>query len=112
MTETQMAIIEIYKKQIADLEKEYYSAKENQTIIEGSQAEVYQRVGQNLMAEKEFQDEKRFLENAIADIVGVSDSVTAFLDANKKPLEYSKFDVDAESARVDSSLNPLGGKAL
>lgn len=112
MTETQMAIVEMYKKQIADLETEYYTAKENQAAIRGSQADVYQRVGQNLMAEKEFQDKKMFLENAIADIVGVSDGVTAFLDTNKKPLEHSKFDVDAGRAKIDTSMNPLGGKEL
>ena len=112
MTETEKAIVEQYKKQIADLEKEYYTAKENQQPIRGNQASIYQQVGQNLMADKEFHDKKMFLENAIADIVGVSDSVTTFLDNSKKPLEHSKFDVDAGSVKVDTSLNPFGGKEL
>lgn len=112
MTEADKAIVEIYKKQIADLEKEYYTAKQNQPEITGSQADVFQKVGQNLLAEKEFHDKKMQLENAIADIVGVSDGVTAFLDKTQKPLEVSKLDVDAGKAKIDNSLNPLGGKTL
>ena len=112
MTEADKAIIEIYKKQIADLEKEYYTAKQNQGEITGNQADVFQQVGQNMLAEKEFHDKKMQLENAIADIVGVSEGVTAFLDKTKKPLEFSKFDVDAGKEKIDNSLNPFVGKAL
>lgn len=112
MTEADKAIIEIYKKKIADLEKEHQSAKENQPEITGSQADVFRQVGANLLAEKEFERKRMQLENAISEIVGVSAGVTAFLDKTKKPLEVSKLDVDTGKEKADNSLNPLGGKAL
>lgn len=112
MTEADKAMVDIYNKMIADLENEYFTAKQNQGEITGNQAEVYQKVGQNMLAEKEFYDKKRKLEELRDDVIGVSDGVKSFLDTNKKPFEISKLDVDEGRVKIDNSLNPLGGKAL
>lgn len=109
MTEADKAMVGVYNKMIEDLENEYFTAKQNQEQITGSQNEVYQKVGQNILAENKFYEKKRELERLRDEAIGVSSGVEAFL--NSKP-EASKFDVDAGEVKIDDSLNRLGGKAL
>lgn len=109
MTEADKAMVGVYNKMIEDLENEYFTAKQNQEQITGSQNEVYQKVGQNILAENKFYEKKRELERLRDEAIGVSSGVEAFL--NNKP-ETSKFDVDAGKVKIDDSLNRLGGKAL
>lgn len=112
MTEADRAMVDIYNKMINDLDNEFQSARENQAAISGNQRDVFQRVGENILAERRYQEQRDNLVKLRDDIVGVSPVVEAFLDKTKNPLEVSKFDVDAGKVKVDTSMNPLGGKEV
>lgn len=109
MTEEQKQVVALYDKQIKELENEYFQKKENQGAITGTQADVYQKVGENLMAENDFHRKKMELEYQRDEIIGVSAGVEAFL--NNKPT-LSKFDVDSKAVKIDNSLNPFSGKQI
>lgn len=112
MTESDKAMVDIYDKMISDLDNEFQSARESQEKLVGSQSEVFQRVGENMLAARKYQQQRDNLVKLRDDIVGVSPVVEAFLDKTKNPLEVSKFDVDAGKVKVDTSMNPLGGKEV
>lgn len=105
-------VIEYYNKQIEDLDNEFQTFKESQTEIGGNQSQIFQRVGENMLAERKYQEQRDNLVRLRDDIVGVSPAIEAFLDKTKKPLEFSKFDVDSGKAKIDTSMNPLGGKEV
>lgn len=109
MTEADKAMVDIYNKMINDLDNEFQSAMESQEKIAGNQKEVFQRVGENMLAEKKYQEQRSNIVKLRDDIIGVSPAVEAFLH-KKEPV--SKFDVDAGKAKIDTSMNPLGGKEL
>lgn len=109
MTEVQKEVIQIFEKQIADLKKEHDTNYNNQPEITGNRAEIYQKIGENMMKEREYLRQIKQLEDAIADIIGVSPAVAAYIE--KPPVE-SKFEVDAGTAKIDNSLNPMEGKSL
>lgn len=112
MTEADKAMVDIYNKMINDLDNEFQSARENQAAISGNQRDVFQRVGENMLDERKYQEQRDNLVRLRDDIVGVSPAIEAFLDKTKKPLEFSKFDVDSGKAKIDTSMNPLGGKEV
>lgn len=111
MTEADKAMIDVYNKMINDLDNEFQSARENQEKLVGNQRDVFQGVGENMLAARKYQQQRDNLVKLRDDIIGVSPAVAAFLDKTKKP-PVSKFDVDAGTVKVDTSMNPLGGKEV
>ena len=100
--------IEYYNTQIAKLDKEFQEMAQ-ESITGVNQAEIHNKVGANILAEKKYFDQRRYWENKIDELTEVDPSVKAFLEQTQEP---SKFDVDSGKTTIDNSLNELEGKAL
>lgn len=110
MTEQEQAEVMAIEEEIKNLDAEFESWQENRGDVPGNQSEIYQRVGENIVKDAQYRQRRHELLQRKAEIEGVSDGVKAYLDSkkNKSQLEISKLD----NAKVDNSLNPLGGKSL
>ena len=110
MTEQEQAEVMAIEAEIKNLDAEFESWQENRGDVPGNQSEIYQRVGENIVKDAQYRQRRHELLQRKAEIEGVSDGVKAYLDSkkNKSQLEISKLD----NAKVDNSLNPLGGKSL
>lgn len=95
------AIFELDKAQVEKLESK------NTT---GNKAAIYGTVAQNMVDTRNYEIERQRLVKLRDDTLGVSQSVTDFL--NSKPQFASKLDVQEGRAEIDDSLEPLGGKAI
>lgn len=111
--EKQIRISEI-DNEINALDAEFKEWQTSRGNVAGNNAEVYQRVGANMLKEIEYQKKRQCLEKERQDLSPVSDAVTAYLESVKKPGQFSqsKLDVQQGKANIDNSLNPLGGKAV
>lgn len=114
MTEEQKIALECIEAEIKALDTEYQEWRSQRIAPMGTQTQTFQYVGENAMKEREYLNKRQMYERTKADIVGVSDSVKAYLEGQKtkSPLEYSKFDVDAGAVKVDNTLNTFVGKEL
>ena len=110
MTEQEKAVVGAIEQEIKALDAEFEAAQVGRGNIEGCQSDVYQRVGENIVREAQYQQKRHELLMRKAEIEGVSDGVRAFLEGKKakSQLEYSKLD----GIKQDDSLNPLGGKPV
>ena len=110
MTDKEQAEVMAIEAEIKNLDAEFESWQENRGDVPGNQSEIYQRVGENIVKDAQYRQRRHELLQRKAEIEGVSDGVKAYLDSkkNKSQLEISKLD----NAKVDNSLNPLGGKSL
>lgn len=92
------------------LDAEFESWQENRGDVPGNQSEIYQRVGENIVKDAQYRQRRHELLQRKAEIEGVGDGVKAYLESKKtkSQFEISKLD----NAKVDNSLNPLGGKSL
>ena len=99
MTEQEQAEVMAIEAEIKNLDAEFESWQENRGDVSGSQKDVFQ-----------YRQKRQELLQRKAEIEGVGDGVKAYLESkkNKSQLEISKLD----NAKVDNSLNPLGGKSL
>ena len=92
------------------LDAEFEAWQENRGDVSGNQRDVYQRVGENIVKDAQYRQKRQELLQRKAEIEGVGDGVKAYLESKKtkSQFEISKLD----NAKVDNSLNPLGGKSL
>ena len=111
MTEQEQAEVEAIEAEIKNLDAEFESWQENRGDVHGNQSEIYQRVGENIVKDAQYRQRRHELLQRKAEIEGVSDGVKAYIESKKtkSKLQYSKLDAPA---KVDNSLNPLGGKSL
>ena len=115
---THELIIQYYERQIAELDRDYLSEMECRqkpsATVGKNQKELFQMVGENALFTNKYHSRREQLVRALDEIIGVSPAVQEYLDAkkSKKPIEYSKFDVDAGITTIDNSLEPLKGKEI
>ena len=110
MTEQEQAEVMAIEAEIKNLDAEFESWQENRGDVHGNQSEIYQRVGENIVKDAQYRQKRQELLQRKAEIEGVGDGVKAYLESKKtkSQFEISKLD----NAKVDNSLNPLGGKSL
>lgn len=108
MTEQEQAVVMAIEAEIKNLDAEFESWQENRGDVSGNQRDVYQRVGENIVKDAQYRQKRQELLQRKAEIEG--DGVKAYLESKKtkSQFEISKLD----NAKVDNSLNPLGGKSL
>ena len=100
---------DVYRELLAKLDADHQEEIKAREMATGNQSEVFSEVGRRAVADREYQTKrKRYLE-AINEEEEVSSGVENFL---KKEEPVSKFDVDSGRAKLDDSLNPLGGKKI
>ena len=102
--------IELIKASIEQLDSERKAALEAQERATGNQHEVFTAVASRAVAEGEYLRKRKTLVGMLDDAIGVSPAVEAFLNPGK-PIE-TKFDLDSGKTKIDTSLQPLGGKAV
>ena len=110
MTEQEQAEVMAIEAEIKNLDAEFEAWQEARGNVHGNLSEVYQQVGGNISKEAQYLAERQSLINRKYEIEGASDGVRAYLESKKtkSQFEISKLD----NAKVDNSLNPLGGKSL
>jgi hypothetical protein len=101
--------VDYYDQLIENLDSEEVQRHRETVVAIGNQREVYQQVGESMRAELSYQNKRHELVRLREQYKEVSPNVQAFL--TKKPIE-TKFDVDSGKAKLDTSLNPLGGKEV
>lgn len=102
------------EEEIKMLDAEFEEWQENRGNVTGTNAEIAQSVGENIVREVEYRNKRRTLEKEHNELTGVSDAVKSYLESLEKPgqMGVSKLDVQQGRAQIDTSLNPLGGKQL
>lgn len=92
------------------LDVDFEAWQEARANVQGSQSEVFQQVGENIVKEVRYQMERQALMKRKNDLVGVSDGVKSYLEGKKQPGKFEKSKLTNE--KPDNTLNPFGGKAL
>ncbi|WP_286860512.1 hypothetical protein [Proteiniphilum sp. UBA5510] len=99
----------MYQSMIDELDRENEARLNGQPIQNGTRREVYEQVSKRMLDQKAYQDERAKLVSLREDAIGISPAVAKFLNPEVTP---TKFDVDAGTVEIDTSLSPLGGRVI
>ena len=101
---------EFYKAMIQQLDNEHNELLANQPDATGNNKAVYETIASRMVAQNNYRIQREKLVKALEEAEGPSPEVAAFIAPQKPPV--SKFDLDSGAAQLDTSLNPLGGRAI
>ena len=101
---------EIYKAMIEDLDAKFIAGQTNQQAATGNQNQVFGEVGKRMSERRTYEIERDRLVKLMHEAEGPSPAVAAFIGPQDPPA--SKFDLDNGTDKIDTSLQPLGGKQI
>lgn len=101
--------VNTYNQMIAELDDEHATKLSNEAEPTGNNAAIYDELAKRMLAQRDYENNRRKLVELRDDAIGASLAVEQYLTPKKV---VSKFEVDKGTFKPDTSLNPLGGKTL